>query len=200
MKFLTIASLAASAAAAPALQIRQTNSTIADNTPFALLAIRSGSELQYASFSATQGSLVLNLGTQDAVCATDATSATFYLSNGALYLYTPANITQELYTDRSGMGQGVLQYSTTPGGYLPGRNSETSGWVLDNVNDITFDKDSLIACPASVNSTSGPYSVWVNTGVTSPGGNVNCLGIAARAVPVSAPNACTYSYRPLTSS
>lgn len=204
MKFLTVAALATSVAAIPTWRTRYSNRTITDNTPFALLAIRSGNELQYSPFSASQGSLVLNdPSAKDAVCATTTTSgaATFYLSNGALYLYTPANITQELYTDRSGMGQGMLQYSTTPGGSLPGRNSETTGWMFDAVNDIVFSSNSsFVACPAALNATSGPYSVWLNTGVTNPGSNLNCVGIAARAVPVAKRNACTYSYTPKTSS
>lgn len=197
MKFITLASLLSSAAAAPALQYRQTNSTIPDNTPFGLVSIRSGSALQYGSFSAAQNGLAINLENQGATCASETNTATFYLSKGALYLYTPTNVTQQIYTDRSGMGQGVVQYSTTPGGYQAGKNSETTGWELDTVGDLTFKGASLIACPRGNTTT---YSVWVDAGVTNPGYNSNCLGIVARAVASTEAVTCTYDYTPVAAS
>lgn len=199
MKFqvLAAATLVASATAAPRMHARQSNGTVPDGTPFSLLSIRSGSDLQYATFSASQDGLALNAATQGATCQSgEQEYATFVLNQGELSLYTPANVTQTLYTDRSGMGQGVLQYSTQPGGYLPGRNSETKGWVVDQYGDLTFDGDSLIACPRVDSS----YSVWVSTGVASPGGNSNCTGIAVRTSVATEPNACTYTFTPATSS
>ncbi|KAH8767442.1 hypothetical protein F5883DRAFT_555026 [Diaporthe sp. PMI_573] len=197
MKFqvLSAATLVASAAAAPSLRMRQTNSTVPDGTPFNMLSIRSGSDLQYASFAAVQGGLALHVEEQGATCSNGAEQeyATFVLNQGELSLYTPANLTQTLYTDRSGMGQGVLQYSTQPGGYLPGRNSETKGWVVDQYGDLTFAGASLIACPSSID---GAYSVWVSAGVTSPGGNSNCTGIAVRTSVATEPVACTYTFTP----
>lgn len=197
MKFqILAAAFAASAAAAPSKQARQANSTIGDNEPFSLLSIRSGSSLQYASFSAAQNSLLISLPDQGATCdSADPNYATFYLSQGALYLSTPSNVTQELYTDRSGMGQGVLQYSTTPGGYQAGRNSETTGWVIDEAGDLTFDGSSFVACPDSID---GSWSVWLSTGVANPAGNVNCTGIGARTVASASPDVCTYSYTSAT--
>lgn len=199
MKFqiLSSAALIASAAAAPSLRVRQTNSTVPDGTPFTLVSIRSGSNLQYASFSAVRGGLALNAQEQGATCANGAEQnfATFVLNQGEMSLYTPANVTQKLYTDRSGMGQGVLQYSTQPGGYLPSRNSETKGWVVDQYGDLTFDGASLIACPSSI---AGAYSVWVGTGTATPGYNQNCTGIAARTFVATEPLACTYTFTALT--
>lgn len=197
MQFITFAALLTSAAAAPALQHRQSNATIADDQPFGLIAIRSGSDLQYSSFAAAQGGLSIGLASQGAACASATETATFFLSNGTLNLYTPSNVTQQLYTDRSGMGQGVLQYSTTPGGAQPGRNSETQGWVVDTFGDLTFDGASLLACPSgNTNATASPYTVWVSAGAANPAGNANCLGVVARAVPATTPVACTYSYTP----
>lgn len=199
MKFqvLSAATLVASAAAAPSLRVRQTNSTVPDGTPFNLVSIRSGSDLQYAAFSASNGGLALNAKEQGATCANGESQeyATFVLNQGELSLYTPANVTQTLYTDRSGMGQGVLQYSTQPGGYLPGRNSETKGWVVDQYGDLTFDGASLIACPSRLG---GGYSVWVSAGTATPGYNQNCTGIAARTSVSTEPKACTYSFTPAT--
>lgn len=198
MKFqvLSAATLVASAAAAPSLRVRQSNGTVPDGTPFNMLSIRSGSDLQYASFAAVQGGLALNVKEQGATCSNGADQeyATFFLQDGELSLYTPGNVTQKLYTDRSGMGQGVLQYSTQPGGYLPGRNSETKGWVVDQYGDITFDGASLLACPSSV---AGAYSVWVSAGVANPAGQ-NCTGIAVRTSVATEPVACTYTFTPAT--
>lgn len=203
-QILAASTLVAAAAAAPALHTRQDNTTttdIPDGTPFGLLSLRSGSDVHFAPFSAANGGLSLYPApSQGATCETESNSATFYLSDGALVLYTPANITQTLYVDRSGMGQGVLQYSTTPGGYSPPRNAETTGWEVDEAGDLTFDGDSLLACPASANSTAGPWSLWVNVGVANPGGYSGCLGISSRVVESAEPNTCTYTYTPISGS
>lgn len=200
MKFqILAAAFAATAAAAPSLLTRQTNTTtIGDNEAFGLVALRSGSPVHFASFSAANDGILLNLPSQNASCSINATNdATFRLSDGALYLFTPTRITQQLYTDRSGMGQGVLQYATAPNGYQPGRNSETTGWEIDEAGDLTFDGAGLIACPGSID---GAWSVWVSAGVINPGGNSGCLGISARAVaaaPAPAVNTCIYTYTPV---
>lgn len=197
MKFqVATAALAATAAAAPNMRVvRQNNGTVPDGTPFNMVSIRSGSNLQYASFSAVEGGLALNVKEQGATCLNgpDQEYATFFLSQGELNLYTPGNVTQKLWTDRSGMGQGVLQYSTSPGGEGPVRNAETKGWVVDQYGDLTFDGASLLACPSSI---SGAYSIWVSAGVTAPAGNSNCTGIAVRTSIANEPVACTYTYRP----
>ncbi|KUI63317.1 hypothetical protein VM1G_11039 [Cytospora mali] len=199
MKFqLLTAAFAATAAAVPALRTRQSNgTTIGDNEPFGLMALRSGSAIHFSSFSASQNGIQIGLDSQGASCdSTDSNDATFYLSNGALYLLTPSNITQELYTDRSGMGQGVLQYSTTPGGYQAGRNSETTGWVIDAAGDLTFDGADFIACPNSIDDA---WSAWISAGVSQPGGSTGCVGVVARTVKaVQTPAVCTYSYTPVS--
>jgi len=70
---------------------------------FGLVAIRSGDAVQYASFSAARGGLLARLPSQNATCdGTDSGTATFYIKDGALFLYGPNN--QEFYVDRSGMG------------------------------------------------------------------------------------------------
>jgi hypothetical protein len=199
MKFqvLAAAALASTAAAAPSLRYRQSNGTVTDGTPFNMVSIRSGSNLQYSPFMAKDGGLVLNAKDQGASCSNGAQQekyATFFLKDGELNLYTPSNVTQKLFTDRSGMGQGILQYSTQPGGYMPTRNSETKGWAVDQVGDLTFDGAGMLACPSS----GGAYSVWVSTGSVSPGGNSNCTGINVRTAVAPSPVACTYSFRPAT--
>lgn len=197
MKFqILTAAFAASAAALPALQPRLNGSSaVGDNLLFSLIAIRSGSEIQNAPISAASNSLLLNLPSQNASCAGDngPNYAFFYLQSGSLYLWTLNNATQELYTDRSGMGQGVLQYTTSPGGLQPSRNGETKGWEVDEAGELSFDGAGLIACPGSID---GAWSLWVNAGVANPGGNSGCLGISSRAILSSSETAtaCNYSY------
>lgn len=91
------ASLAATTATAqPATQ---------SNT-FNLIAIHSASGVQYATFNAAKSSIFAGLASQNASCARpEEQVATFYLNNGALYLYDQSATPQELYVDRSGMGQ-----------------------------------------------------------------------------------------------
>jgi hypothetical protein len=70
---------------------------------FGLVAIRSGDAVQYAGFNAALRSIFAGLPSQNATCdGTDDGYATFYLKDGALFLYGPNE--QQLYVDRSGMG------------------------------------------------------------------------------------------------
>jgi uncharacterized protein YdaL len=90
------ASLAATTTALPATQ---------SNT-FNLIAIHSASGVQYATFNAAKSSIFAGLGSQNANCARpEEQVATFYLNDGALYLYDQSATPQELYVDRSGMGE-----------------------------------------------------------------------------------------------
>lgn len=100
MKLTSTAALASLAVAA----------TAAPSTPetFGLVAIRSGDAVQYAGFNAALGSIFAGLPKQNATCeGTDSGFATFYIKDGALYLYG-SDETQEIYVDRSGMGMIAL--------------------------------------------------------------------------------------------
>ncbi|KAL4745805.1 hypothetical protein BDW72DRAFT_46159 [Aspergillus terricola var. indicus] len=181
MKFTSTAALASLAAAA----------TAAPATPetFGLVAIHSGDAVQYSGFNAALGSIFAGLPKQNATCeGADSGFATFYIKDGALYLYGSEE-TQEIYVDRSGMGQGLIGYTTGDNASGP-RNGERTGWSIDDNNHLVFDGNSLIACP---NSIDGAYSIWASAGVANPGGNKNCVGIAARVEKTDSPVACTYS-------
>ncbi|POS74869.1 cell wall protein PhiA [Diaporthe helianthi] len=201
MKFQVVtaaAALAATAGATPNMQVRQTgnfpgNNTVPDNTPFTILSIRTESELQYASLSASQDGLFLLAQEQGATCPNgeQQNSATFFLSKGELNLYTPSGVTQKFYTDRTIMGDGILQYRTSPGGRET-QGSESRGWGFDEYGNLDFIGASLVACPSS----NGAYSVWVWTGVANPGGNADCVGVNFRATIINDPVPCTYSYTP----
>ncbi|KAJ5998319.1 hypothetical protein N7451_006129 [Penicillium sp. IBT 35674x] len=174
---LFAASLAASASALP--------STKSD--AFGIVAIHSGSGVQYSSFNAAKSSIFAGLKSQNASCARTADDATFYLNNGALYLYDQSATPQEVYVDRSGMGQGKIGYTT--GAQPAPENAERKGWATKD-GHLQFAGNDLIACP---NSIDGAWSIWADAGVANPAGNSNCVGIAARVESTSNPNGCVYT-------
>lgn len=101
LKNLILASTAAATAAAlPTASQEQAQKT------FGVVAIHSGSGVQYSGFNAAKSSLFAGLQSQNASCARpEEQSATFYINDGALYLYDKSATPQEFYVDRSGMGE-----------------------------------------------------------------------------------------------
>ncbi|KAI8959399.1 cell wall protein PhiA [Daldinia sp. FL1419] len=175
--------------ASSALPQAASPASLEPNAKFSLMALRSASEVHFASFGAAKSSIFLKLPSQNASCdAGPADYATFYLQDGGLYLYAASATPQQLYVDRSGMGQGKLGYTT--GAQPPPRNGERASFTLDENNDLTFNDAGFIACP---NSIDGAWSVWVSAGVSQPAGNEGCLGISVRAVEASEPNGCLYT-------
>ncbi|KAJ5125127.1 hypothetical protein N7448_004454 [Penicillium atrosanguineum] len=155
---------------------------------FGIVAIHSGSDVQYSSFNAAKSSIFAGLKKQDASCARPKEQdATFYIQNGALFLYDTSATPQEIYVDRSGMGQGVIGYTT--GAQGAPKYSERKGWTMKD-GHLQFAGDDLIACP---NSIDGAWSIWASAGVANPGGNKNCVGVAARVEKTSNPNGCLYT-------
>ncbi|KAA8642778.1 hypothetical protein EYZ11_002924 [Aspergillus tanneri] len=179
-RFVVAASAAATAAATP----------VADSqaNTFGVIAIHSGSGVQNAAFNAAKSSLFAGLPNQNASCARpDEQFATFYIQDGSLFLYDASATPQEIFVDRSGMGQGKIGYTT--GAQQTPRNSERKGWAIKD-GHLEFDGKSLIACP---NSIDGAYSIWVSVGIENPGYNKDCIGIAGRVEPTSNPNGCRYT-------
>ncbi|KAL2126027.1 hypothetical protein VTI74DRAFT_1926 [Chaetomium olivicolor] len=179
---------AAAASAAPT-----NGSCPAPTRKFGIMALRSASPIHFAQVSASQNKLVLNLPENklDAKC-TDGKArrdAIFYIEDGQLYLYGSKDKVQQFLVDRSGMGQGVLQYfnkgETTPGGRL-----ELKGWAVDENDNLTFNGASLLACPST---TDGSWYVWVSAGVDKPAGQEGCLGFISRTITDADPIKCTYS-------
>ncbi|KAI0894213.1 cell wall protein PhiA [Annulohypoxylon nitens] len=166
-----------------------TEGPLSPDAKFSLMALRSASEVHFASFEAAKSSIFLHLPSQNASCdAGPAEYATFYLQDGGLYLYAASATPQQLFADRSGMGQGKLGYTT--GAQPAPRNGERTGFQLDENNDLTLDGAGFLACP---NSIDGAWSIWVSAGVEKPAGNEGCLGISARAVNAPNPNGCLYT-------
>lgn len=156
------------------------------------MALRSASPIHFLSVVATQSGLQLGKK-QDAICDKQSDYATFLLDNSTqrLFLYDGLESSyQQLYTDRSGMGQGVVRYTQTSGQTLNPNRIETTGWLIPSDSpDLQFKDDGFLACPIGDDS----WSVWLNTEVSNPGGNTGCLGFSARAVEIAEPVACVYS-------
>ncbi|KAH6651969.1 hypothetical protein BKA67DRAFT_343142 [Truncatella angustata] len=168
---------------------------IAAGDKFGLMALRSASPVHFAQFDAALSSVFLNLPSQNATCddgtqPTTADYATFTLSeDGELYLYAASATPQQLYADRSGMGQGKFGYTT--GAQPAPRNGERTTFAIDQYGDLTLNGSGFIACP---NSIDGAWSVWADAGVANPAGNSDCLGISVRAVEIAGtPNSCVYT-------
>ncbi|KAM5346154.1 hypothetical protein ACJ41O_009159 [Fusarium nematophilum] len=189
MQFKNLLFLSGLAAAAPAANTTYPEAPAATPSAFEILALRSASEIHFATANAAKSSIFLKLPDQGATCDSESDgSATFYLKDGELHLYSTDNPPQQLYADRSGMGQGKLGYVT--GAQPPPRNAELTGWELDESGNLSLDGAGLIACPGSIDDA---WSVWVSAGISNPAGNENCLGFSARAVEVKEPNSCKYT-------
>jgi hypothetical protein len=180
---------------------------------FGIMALRSASPIHFAQVSASQNKLVLNQPEDklDAQCADGNArrDAVFYIKDSELYLYGNEDKVQQILVDRSGMGkgskmppsnaslftdrndpgQGVLQYfnkgATSPGGRL-----ELKGWAVDANDNLTFNNNTLLACPSTTDSS---WYVWVNVGIEKPAGQEGCLGFVSRTITESDPVKCTYS-------
>ncbi|KAF7557249.1 hypothetical protein G7Z17_g779 [Cylindrodendrum hubeiense] len=157
-------------------------------TTFEVMSLRSASPIHFSELQAARNSIFMHLPDQKATCHTKSDNAvTFKLVGTELHLYKSSGTPQKVWVDRSGMGQGVLGYST---GDLKPKNGEHKGWKIDKNGDLTFNGAGLLACPGSISKS---WSVWVNAGVSNPGGNKNCLGFTARTLPITKPNSCKYT-------
>ncbi|KAH9892933.1 cell wall protein PhiA [Xylariomycetidae sp. FL2044] len=184
LKLAVVSALAGLSAALP-----RNSTQIPADAKFNLMTIRSGSDVQYAGVTAAISSLLVNYPDQDASCDTnaDVSTATFYLNDGGLYLYAASATPQQLFSDRSGMGQGIVQYTT--GAQSAPKNAERGPFVLDSSNDLTLDGAGFIACP----NENGSSSIWIDTGAETPGGREGCLGVVMRAVEAPNPVSCVYT-------
>ncbi|KAH6885018.1 hypothetical protein B0T10DRAFT_539833 [Thelonectria olida] len=125
-------------------------------TYFELLALRSASDIHFSPIQAALNHVFLHLPHQKAACNAN-------LVDGELYLYHKSGARQKLYVDRSGMGQGILGYTT---GNEPGPRND---------------------------STKDSWSVRISIGLSNPGGNEHCLGFTARTITTRKPNSCKYT-------
>jgi hypothetical protein len=175
------------ASAAP-LEARQ-DAKLKDYDAFNLLTIRSGSPIQNGAVSAAHRGLLVNLpaGAQNADCYKPTNTATFFLAEGELILYTEENPPQTVFVDRSGMGKGLISYKT--GAEALPRYAETKGWNVTDTNVLKFGGVDVQACPGSFN---GSYSLWLG-GFEQPGNIEGCIGILGKAIKAENPISCYYT-------
>lgn len=187
MQFTT--AFVASAAALTASALPQVGTPIAENDKFGVIAIRSGSAVQNLPVQAAAKGLLLGLPSQNSTCdiERDTNYATFYINDGELHLYAASAYPQTIFVDRSGMGQGIIQY--TSGAEPISKNGETKGWALNENNELQFDGTGLQACP---NAIDGAWRLWLQ-GNDKPGYSENCTGIANVAYKTENPISCLYS-------
>ncbi|KAH7349807.1 hypothetical protein B0T11DRAFT_321635 [Plectosphaerella cucumerina] len=189
---LSLSVFAAAAAASPCYpetpEPSASSGATAGSGKFTIQALRSASDIHFAPFSAAQNSLFLRLPDQKASCDKETNSATFYIQDGGLYLYAASATPQQIYVDRSGMGQGKVGYTT--GAEPAPRNGERTGWVIDDAGNLTLDGAGFLACPGSIDDA---WSIWVSAGVEKPAGQEGCLGFSARTVEADEPISCLYT-------
>ncbi|KAF9771798.1 hypothetical protein IL306_010544 [Fusarium sp. DS 682] len=162
-------------------------------TIFQGLALRSASPIHFNYLQAAEDHISLKLKKQGASCdrGVKTNEATFLLSGDELYLYKTDNPPQQLYVDRSGMGQGLLGYTTGVQG-IP-RNGERKGFKINKDGILQFDGSDFIACPNGKDLEKTSWSVWINAGVANPGWSENCLGFSVKAAKVDKPVGCQYT-------
>lgn len=199
MQFKNVALFAAAAAAFPTERQLETP---CPGDKFSLIAIHSGSPVQNTGITAAKGNLLIG-GKNEATCDTKSDGfATFVVNDGEAYLYSTDNVRissqhgismltstqppQQLYVDRSGMGQGKTGYTT--GAQPTPKNVERKGWSISDKGYLVFDGESPKACPAK----DGAYSIWF-TDLEKPAYQDGCIGVALKAIKSDKPNSCTYS-------
>ncbi|SPJ73906.1 related to cell wall protein PhiA [Fusarium torulosum] len=158
---------------------------------FQAIALRSASPVHHTYLQASKNSLFLKLKDQGASCdrGVKADAATFSINKktGEVLLYSSSNPRQQLFTDRSGMGQGVLQYRT--GAQPLCTRCEQDKWAINKDGQLQYDGKDFRACPLE----DGSYSVWISAGVDNPAGNKDCIPFTLTASEVDEPVGCLYT-------
>lgn len=167
------------------------------NEIFQGLSLRSASDIHFTYLQAAQEHFSLKLKDQKASCDRNVkeNQATLHLFEEQLFLYKTDNPPQQVYVDRSGMGQGIMGYTT--GAQPKPKNGELKGWSIGKDGNLKFDGASFIACPNNPKKpATSSWSVWVSAGVNQPGGGSGCLPFDIKAVEIKKPVGCYYSNVP----
>ncbi|KAF9633042.1 hypothetical protein BFW01_g3905 [Lasiodiplodia theobromae] len=148
---------------------------------FTLVAVKPGSPIDNSPITATQSGLHLKSHEQPAI---------FQLKGDELFLYNDPP-SQKLYTDRSGMGQGILQYTrdAAAAATLNPNRIEQNGWAVHG-DRLQLKGTNFLATPGG---SGGSWAVWMNTGNPNPGGQSGGVEFEAKIVPVSHPTGHHYS-------
>lgn len=177
MQLLSILSLAAAFGAVAA----QDNTV--GNT-YQLRVYKKGADFHHSLVSAWKGGFTVDGQPQTADCARPQEYATFVIRDREAYMYTGRNSEnpQQLFTDRSGMGRGILGYLSGPHG-IP-ENWQTGPWDLNEKTGVlSFEGANFWACPRG--DWPG-YKLWL--GQFEP----DCVKVKVKAEKVKKPVKCSY--------
>lgn len=171
MKTATIlTTVAAAATSAMAISVRHSNSTTTTSS-FAGLAIRSGSEIQYATVNANGGYFYLGRSTEtycpSSIYTCPGDNSTLFVGGNstlALAVETPGG--QEVYVD----GNGALTF-TVPHSASLAAGAKTTGFSKSDGSHLTFEGKDWYACPED----DGSFQVYAVNG-TSPASD--CLSFS----------------------
>lgn len=200
----TIAAVTMALASAKDCNLPPISEAVVPGDVFKLVALpKVANEIECEPFQAKANGLLIGDDFQSANCTTrlPRDHASFVLNGqGLLFLYTgdtPDNFTaQQIFVDRSGMGQGNIQYGTG----LPlqiGKNQELGPFKITETSDLVFDNGNgavtaFQACPPADGDKLTGWKVWL-AGADKPAGSEGCVGLNARAVKETKPEACEYS-------
>lgn len=205
MQYATLAlTVATCAMAAPAALPETQPAPNPDIVIFGVVSQQPGGNLQANGWGAMNNGIFTGDSPQEgAVCADGLFHqfATFVLNKaegGTLSLYTDGKPWQELYVDRSGLGQGMMQYTT--GAQPAPRTAEREGWAIDEKGLLSFGgSNKFLACPGS---SPNFFRVLPDVGKPNPAGYTGCTEITAltqiynpdpKAVKPNYPVQCSYT-------
>ncbi|KNG45810.1 cell wall protein [Stemphylium lycopersici] len=206
MKYAAAAIAAATMAVASAkdCNLPPVSERVVPGDVFKLVALpKVANEIECGAFQAKNSGILIGAEFQGANCTsrTSRDYASFVLNGqGLLFLNTgntPDNYqTQQIVVDRSGMGQGNIQY-TTGNGVTIGKNQELGPFKITETSDLVFDNGNgavtaFQACPPYNGDKLAGWKVWL-AGAPKPAGSEGCVELNARAVKDDMVEACEYS-------
>lgn len=207
MKYTTAAIAAATMAVASAkdCNLPPISERVVPGDVFKIVALpKVANEIECAPFQAKNNNLLIGADFQGANCTsrTSRDYASFVLNGqGLLFLNTgdtPDSFqTQQIFVDRSGMGQGQIQYTTGNAATI-GKNQERGPFkITEETSDLVFDNGNGVvtafqACPPYNGDKLAGWEVWL-AGNPKPAGSEGCVELNARAVKDDKVEACEYS-------
>lgn len=182
---LSLLALATYTLASP---VPQNDELPTNGNPFGVGAVGTG--IQNQQLTASAGRIFIG-GAQDTQCDGGQRQdfATFVrYSDSTVFLYKLGNPPQQLWSDQSGMGQGITGYTT--GAQSAPKNAGREGFEIDPyTRSLTLNGVGAKACPTT---EEGKWSVWF-TANDKPGYQDGCVDVTLTAYDAPARVACTYS-------
>ncbi|KAH6957346.1 hypothetical protein DER45DRAFT_540094 [Fusarium avenaceum] len=167
-------------------------STFNETSTFRIVAQNPCDENRSLKFKAANNSLYVGSATQSACCnQLDAEdSASFFIKNEELLLYSPGNPRQRVYVEdfaapTKGLGYVRYHISNSP---LP-NESKTKGWMVGDDGSLSFGDNNLFLCK----NNGSVWDVVVGTGDNLQGTDGKCWPFTAEASIADHPVSCLYT-------